>query len=400
MTDYAEFIKEFSAHSPFEAFYKKGIQPEEVKAAIIETLAPYFENKERLQEYSMTWLVASWVNFSKLKSNKWHLDKFEKCLAFLNQAKKQNIPCYSIIADWLDEFNQGLSRFWSFKRLSQDLEKLENHDFLEESLKLIGQVLEGITKSYLKFLLHISRFSRGKQVTKEEIINLDLGIVVDELIKNTNFAGLFCPPPWGLKLSQWRNIAYHHNAKLEANNYVFWYGKKPSIKTLVINRDELLEALRCIINVYNTFKNVEFVFVFDNLPEFQTELKKRGASNTPLREEAEILELFASVNSQGFKIIDFSKDDCRSKLTIQDLTDGDIKKRAAHSSQFLYALWFYTSSNELSIEYRLKNGTPYLISSTNKSICEKIANNEKGLDYLAANVEFNVISANKSTGDV
>jgi hypothetical protein len=400
MTDYTKFIKEFSTQSPFEAFYKKGIRPEEVKAAIIETLAPYFENKERLEEYAMTWLIGSWVNFSKFKSNKWHLDKFEKCLAFLNQAKKQNIPCYSIIVDWLDEFNQGLSRFWSFKKLMRDLKKLENQEFLEESLKLIGQVLEGITKSYIKFLLHISRLSRGKQVTKEEIINLDLGVVIDELIKNTNFAELFCPPPWGLKLSQWRNIAYHHNAKYEANNYVCWYGKEPNIKTLVMSRDELLEALRCIVNVYNTFKNVEFFFVFDNFPEFQAELNKRGASDIPLREEAEILELFASVNSQGFKIIDFSKDDCYSKLTIQDLTDGDIKKRAAHSSQFLYALWFYTSSNKLSIEYRLKNGTPYLISRTDKSICAKIANNEKDLDYLAANVEFNFISKNKREGDV
>jgi hypothetical protein len=276
MTDYTEFIKEFSTCSPFEAFYKKGIKPEEIKAAIIKTLSPYFENKARLDEYSMSWLIAGWVNFSKFKSNKWHLDKFEKCLAFLNQAKKQNIPCYSILADWLHEFNQGLSRYWSFKKLTRDLKKLENQEFLEESLKLIGQVLEGITKSYIKFLLHISRLLRGKQVTKEEIINLDLGVVVDELIKNTNFAELFCPPPWGLKLSQWRNIAYHHNAKHEANSYVCWYGKEPNRKTLAISRNELLKVLRCIINVYNTFKNVEFVFLFDNLPEIQREIDKKG----------------------------------------------------------------------------------------------------------------------------
>ncbi|RJO61020.1 hypothetical protein C4544_03905 [candidate division WS5 bacterium] len=395
MSDYDEFIKEFSSASPFEVFYDKGIKPEEIKAAIIETFDPYFENKDRLEEYSTIWLITGWVIFMKFKQNKWHLDKFDKCLAYLNQAKKQNLPCHSVLADWLPEINQSVSRFWSFHNLAQDLDQLDDHEFLEESLKLIGQVLEGITKSYLKLFLHISRLSRGMHVTKEEINNLDLGKIVDELINNTNFSDLFSPPPWGIKLSQWRNIAYHHNAKLEANHFVCWYGKEPNIKTFVISRDDLLDAVRCIVNIYNTFKTVEVVFVFDNLPECQDELKKRGDYKDLLREEVKILELFTGINSQGFKIVAFNKDDHCSKLTIQDLTDRDITKRAVHSSQFLYSLWLYTSSHEVSIEYRLKNGKPFLTSSTNKIICEKIASNEKGIDYLAEKVEFNFFTDNK-----
>lgn len=391
MIDYSAFIKEFSEHCPFDEFYEKGITSDDIKAAIIKTFEPYFENQERLKEYSMLWLIGSWVNFSKFKKNQWHFDKFEKCLTFLNQAKSRNIPCCDIFAEWLPEFNQGLSKFWSFRRLSQNLEKLDNEEFLEETLKLIGQITEGITKAYLRCLLHISRLSRAQQVSKQAITNLDLGIVVDELIRNTNFPELFSPPPWNIKLSQWRNIAYHHNAKVDNNSFLCWYGKDPNIRTCTFSRDELLGALRSIFNVYNTFKNVELVFVFDNLPEYQAALNAAGQVDTMLREEAGILDLFAGINSQGFKIIDFSKDTGGCKLIVQDLTDGEIKKRAIHSSQFLYSLWFYTQSPQMSVEYRLRNGKPYLISSTNRDVCEKIGNNERGIEYLAEKVEFNFI---------
>ena len=101
MINYDEFIEDFATHSPFEAFYQRGMKPSEIKKAIIESLYPYFENKTRLIEYSMTWLIAGWVNFSKFNSNPWHLEKFQKCLTFLNKAKNNNVPCFAVIADWL-----------------------------------------------------------------------------------------------------------------------------------------------------------------------------------------------------------------------------------------------------------------------------------------------------------
>ncbi len=155
--------------------------------------------------------------------------------------------------------------------------------------------------------------------------------------------------------------------------------------------------MRSIFNIYNVFLNVELVYVFDNLPEYQAALTAAGIADTSLREEASILDLFAGINSQGFKIIDFSKDDTGCKLTVQDMTDGDIKRRAIHSSQFLYSLWFYTQSPQLSVEYRLKNGQSYLISRTNKDVCEKIGNNERGIEYLAEKVEFKFINNDTKT---
>ena len=59
MDNHDESIEDFAVHSPLEAFYQRGIKPKEIKDEIIESLYPYFENKSRLKEYSMTWLTAA-----------------------------------------------------------------------------------------------------------------------------------------------------------------------------------------------------------------------------------------------------------------------------------------------------------------------------------------------------
>ncbi|PKN51327.1 MAG: hypothetical protein CVU55_12915 [Deltaproteobacteria bacterium HGW-Deltaproteobacteria-13] len=389
MIDPKHFIDDFSAHSPFEVFYKSGIKPEDIKHCIIETLTPHFQNHDRLAEYAMTWLITGWVNFLKLQQSKWHIDNFEKVLQLFNNAKSRDKQrCLSIFVDWLPEINQSLSRFWSFKNMERNSSgELILDDYLQENMRLIGQLLEGIIKTYLKLLLELNRFVRGKINSTGETSNMDLGAVMDELVATTNFPDLFCPPPWHLKLNQWRNIAYHHNAKVEKERILCWYGKKPNINTIILTRSELLDVVKCIFNIYNIFKNVEFIFVFDNLPEYQKECKNKGIDFN-LRDEAEILELFTGINSQGFKIIDFSKEENISKIVIEDLTDEDAKRRAIHSSQFLYQLWFYTHAANLCIEYRLKDGTPYIISKTNEEICRKIATHEEDIVYLAENVEF------------
>jgi hypothetical protein len=383
-----KFIDDFSESSPFEVFYENGIKSEDIKQGIIETLAPYFQNHDRLVKYSMTWLITGWVNFLKLQQSKWHLDNFEKVLKLFNDAKScDKNHCISIIVEWLPEINQSISRFWSFKNMERNSNDLILDDYLQENLRLIGQLLEGVIKSYLKLTLELNRLTRGKQYSAAETLSMDLGIVIDELISTTNFSGLFSPPPWNLKLNQWRNIAYHHSAKVEKERMLCWYGKTPNINTIILTRDELLDVVKCIANIHNIFKNVEFIFVFDNLPDYQRECENKGV-NLNLRDEAKILDLFAGMNSQGFKIIDYSKKENVSNMVIEDLTDEEAKKRAIHSSQFLYSLWFYTKSANLSIEYRLKDGTPYIISKTTEEVCKKIATNEKGIAYLAENVEF------------
>lgn len=395
--DYTKLIKDFDANNPLLAFFQKGIKPEHIKEAILRSLIPYFKNKERLKSIAMNQLVAGWINFELFKRNQWYFDKFEKCLDLFNQTLKINSnSCINAVVDWLPEISQCVTRYWSFKNLEVDKNKLELNEFLEENLKNIGQFLEGIIKTYLKLLLHVNRIKQNKQVILSNIQSMDLGRIVNELINTTNFPDLFKPEPWNIRLNQWRNIAYHHLAKVENDRIKCWFKKESKTFSFYLERNELFEVTKSILNVYNTFKNVDFIFVFDNLDLIQNNVKNRSVFYS-IRDESVLIELYSIINAQGFKIIDLNVNKKEAKLVIQELLDDqDINKRTIHSHQFLYSLWLYSNSEEVIIEYRLKEGTPHFESRTKKEVCEKIQIGEEKFEYLANKFEFKFLSDLKS----
>lgn len=382
------FIKEFRESSPFEELYRNGFEAKDLKRLIINTLDPYFQDKDSLEKYSTETLIAGWINFVKFKEDEWALENFKYCLELFNESKKQSNDVYTIILSWMPSINDSLTKFWSFKKLASDLDELAPEEHLEESLKIIGQVLEGIIKNYLKLLVHLNRELRGKETSKEIIDNLKLGSLVNELKTTSKFPELLSPPPWGLALNQWRNIAYHHNAKIIEETIICSYGEAPNIKEIHLTRNELTTLVKRICSIYNAFKNSEFIFVFDNLAEYQNHFKSTSTADFTLRKEVLLIELFSGINSQGFIIIDYNHTENNASLVLQDLTAKDSTRRSIHSSQFLYQLWMYSGADNVSIEYRLNNGQPFLLSNTNKEVCEKISNNTENISYLAEKVEF------------
>lgn len=369
-------------------FAQKGINAEVIKEAIVRSLKPYFRNKA-VFDGVMDQMVGGWVNFELFKRENWHFDKFEKCLNLFNNALKENEQkCISAIVVWLPEITQCISRFWSFLNLEIDKKELEIDEYLEENLKNIGQFLEGIVKTYLKLVVQVNRIRLNIPVNLNKIKLMGLGVLIDELINKTDFPELFQPAPWNLRLNQWRNIAYHHSAIVENGKIKCWYKKKNQTVIFYLSREELLEVTRSIVNIYNVFKNIEFIFVFDNLKEIQKEVSIRNLDYR-IRDEGVFIELYASITAQGFKIIEMSTDGDVAKLIVQELlNDQDICQRAIHTSQFLYSLWVYSNLEKIVIEYRLKNGSPCFESSTSNKICEKIARGKEELTYLAKNFEF------------
>ena len=73
--------------------------------------------------------------------------------------------------------------------------KPEIEEFLHESLRNIGDIIEGLTKPYLKALLHQIKIMKGIKTSIKEIDSLDLGTIIRELIQTSGYAGLLgCTP--------------------------------------------------------------------------------------------------------------------------------------------------------------------------------------------------------------
>jgi len=358
--------------SPLLKMIELGLKPEDIKEAVIKSLEPYFDNKGILEQFAIEVLVPESVNLLKLQKDKWFSEMFKKCLFTYSSAKsKDPQSCFKSCAQWQSYIIDSLSKYWSALHLETNKTALEIEEFLHECLRNIGEIIEGVTKPYLKVLLHQVRITNGIRTVLRDIDSLDLGTIINELIQKSGYADLFMPPPWNIRLNQWRNIAYHHHAKIENNEIVCWYGKTPGLKRIRLSRKELLEVVRTIVKLYGTLQLAHTLFFVDNLKEIN-----KFSPPVEIRNEADFLNFAVGLASQGFEIIDYKKNTEEAKIVLIDRSNLNPDERRFHASQFLFPLWSITRSKKVIVEYREKDNTPNLLVSVNSKICEKIFNGE------------------------
>lgn len=261
---------------------------------------------------------------------------------------------------------------------------------MHECLRNIGDIIEGLTKPYLKALLHQIRIANGIKTVLEDIDSLDLGTIVSRLIQTSGYADLFMPLPWNITLNQWRNIAYHHNTRIENSEIICWYGKTPNIKEIRLSRSELLQVVQTAFDVYRTIRLAHTLFFIDNLEEIN-----RYSPTVEVRDEAEFSNFATGLASQGFEIVEFKKNADEAKLVVKDVSNLNPDQRRFHASQFLFPLWLLTKSEQVTVEYREKDNIPNLLISANSTICEKIYNQELEPLTLARMMKMVDLKTNK-----
>lgn len=370
MKKYERVISTIKEESPLLKIIQIGLKPEEIKEAVIESLEPYFDNKDILEQFAIEALVPESINLLKLQQDKLFFKMFEKCLSTYGLAKSRDMQsCFESCALWQSQILQGLSEYWSVLHLEVDKDILDIEEFLHECLRNIGDLIEGLTKPYLKVLLHQIKIANRIKTSFENIDSLDLGQTVDELIQKSSYADLFMPPPWNIRLNHWRNIAYHHSARIENNKIICWYGKAPNIKEIRLSRNELLQVVHTIFKVYKTLKLAYTLFFVDNIKDID---RLSTSLEIEVRGEAKFLNFAAGLASQGFEVVEYKKSFDEAKLVVKDVSNLNPGKRRLHASQFLFPLWLLTRSKRVIVEYREKNNTPNLLVSINSTTCEKI----------------------------
>lgn len=391
MKKYERIILAIKEESPLLKMIESWLSPAEVKEAVIESLEPYFDNEDILEQLTIDALVPESINLLKLQQDKWFFRMFEKCLDTYHSAKnKDSQSCFESCVIWQPQLIQSLSKYWSVLHLEVDKSNLEIEEFLHECLRNIGDIIEGLTKPYLKALLHQIRIADGNENISEDIDSLDLGKIISELIQSSGYANLFMPPPWKIRLNQWRNIAYHHTAEIKNNEIICWYGKAPSTEKIRLSRNEMLHVVHTTLKVYSTLKLAHTLFFVDNVKEIN-----KSSPPVEVRDEAEFLNFVSGLASQGFEIVDYTKKSGEAKIVIKDASNLDPDKRRFHASQFLFHLWLFTRSKKVIVEYRENDNTPNFLFSANSNDCEKIYNGELEPLTLAKIMEMVDLKTNK-----
>ena len=388
MKGFYKILQSLKDQSPIPFLLENGYTPSDIKAEIIDTFNPYFENHANLEEYAISFLVSDWINFHRIKTKYSGIESdIEKVLSAYNQAKsKSHQDTIELISSMMPFHEQYANKFWSLINLELDKSDLETHEFAHVVMSDISNIIEGASKSLYVENVLIGRIKRGKSVDIKTIISNKLGNLIQELIDNTDYKLIFIVPKENLKISDWRNIGAHNSYSVLGNTIHCTSGQGDKKVSFKIERRQLFERLSYCVRTTEILNMAHKIFVFDNLSEISLKVDK---DNSNLRPEVGFLMFSSALMSQGFEIKSINYDLEYAFLELIDLTQGNPLKRGIHSSQFLNQLWLLTNSKFLEIKFLKNDNNLYLTSSiSNKAFNEIEKNEKKDVSYFANNVSF------------
>lgn len=113
---------------------KLGLKPKEIKKFVIETLEPYFENRDVLDEFAIETLIPESITLLRLQRDKRFFEMFKKCLFTYRSAKvKDPQASFKSCVIWHPYVLNSVSEFWSVLHLEVDKGVLEVEEFLHVS---------------------------------------------------------------------------------------------------------------------------------------------------------------------------------------------------------------------------------------------------------------------------
>lgn len=379
-----KLLQSIRKDSDYLSMLEQGASPADVKQSIISILAPYFENGHILDELAIVVLAIDAVSVSKFQNDKWALDMFSNVLKVYRKALAINKKhCLDTGARWQEKIVHGTSEYVSSFLLEVDKEELPLQEFRYEVFRNIGGNIEASIQPLLRELLIQVRVGRGKTNPDAGVDTMDLGLVVGELFDTSGYPELFAPPPWNIRLNQWRNMAQHHKTRVEKQEIIGTYGLGSNEREVRFTRDELFNALMKIHSILAVMKTARSIFYTDNIKEMRLRVTK-----TDLRPEHLMFHMAVSLATQGYELQEFSQDEDSVKAILVDVTESPTRSRLAHFSQFVFPIWQFFPSKIISTQLFDKNGILLLTVTARGEDCEAVSKGEIQLITLAEQVDF------------
>ena len=324
-----------------------GWDPDQIKNLIIQTLTPYFKDKQFLSDKAIDLLPIEAVNVGMIgqdvKAEKW----LHQLLDIHQAASKVNEKvCFQTLAHWEDRISHATDEFWSAAILEQNTSTLPLQEFKFEIFRTIGMLIEACLQPQLKALLAQVRLSKGDPEPNKNLDGLELGKVINELHAKLPDKEIVAPVPWNIRLNQWRNMAQHHKTRVKDNKIVGAYGVGAKQTEVILERAALLQFVTRLNFAIRVVLTSRTIFILDNLQKIEPYI----SFDTDEREDVRLFRLATSFATQGFEIERFEIIDGKVLVWIFDKTGGDTLKRAVHCSQLIYSVWLNFSHDFIEIE--------------------------------------------------
>lgn len=370
--------------NPLLKMAELGWSSDQIKKLIIDTLEPYFEDKQFLREKAIDSLSAEAANAGKIgqdvKAEKW----LRQLLEIHRQARKVDASvCFQAIGFWEQAIAHGRDEYWSGALMERDVATLSLDDFKFEVFRNIGMVIEACLQPLLKSLLAQIRLSQGDFNPNKNLTEQELGKVVDELFVKLPDQEIVAPAPWNIRLNQWRNMAQHHKTHIRDDQIIGVYGVGAKQTEVNLTRGEVLEFCSRLNFILSVVRGSRAIFIYDNLEKIEPHFKE-----TREREDARVFHLSAPLATQGFKIERLEVINRNVQVRISDQIGGDILRRTVHCSQLVYPIWLNFPYDSVEIEFVDKDGKPNVLITASGVDLAKAKEQPEPWDVLAGAVKF------------
>ena len=329
--------------------------------------------------------------FIVYKDNEIFKNGIEEILGLYRLALEKNSDLFwDIIISTKDEFANNENLMWNVKSKTPNTVPNDYYDATMMYMRHIGDTLELSTKLEISELYAVIKIAQNEKPDYENIRKTSFGVILNNILEKKILLQILKTYPINIKLSDWRNIAYHHTYRVDGDKITCCYGK--ANKTFLLTIEELHKYAAQIITSCNTIDIARRIFLLDNMKSLNNKVAE--SSKPTDRIPMKVSQLNTTFLTQGFSITDFRITDSVSEITLKDLknngvlSDEQIKMRKIHVTQFLYPLWVKIPNTILRIRYSNCSEETNLIVSVQDNICEDIDKGDMELAYLALHISI------------
>lgn len=361
----SRLLEGLQVEEPLAEFYRRGGTPELARFGAETLVGPYFQHRNRLSDIPMEYLFPCARGIAKIIRDGFEVT-FDELLKIYRSAHRLD-PSQSLqlVLEDQQSIQQALAVFWSLFHLDRERKSLDLDEFLHETLRNIGAILEGLVKP---MVLALSRQVLLATGAPSGIDQLSFGQALDLIERAGVPQGIF--EIRGVRVNQWRNIAQHLSARVQDEHIVCRYGTADQHVTR-LQREQLDSVLRSCMHLYERLKTAHEVFFFDHWHDMREAGLLPFASTPKQRPEADLMVLLGGIVSQGFAVIEISQTTKWSSLVVQDVSTMSSDARRIHASQFVVSLASFRPAPMLSVEYRERDGTRSLLTIAPMELIER-----------------------------
>lgn len=248
----------------------------EMRDAALADMSGYFENTERLITVFDGYVLR--FEHAFLQRNKavpWVHNNLSLMLKEFREARDHDAgSCFKTWGSMMNSVDRGITNVSVVASLQQDIGRLSTEFTTKSILRDVGDVLEGSLQPLVRLRLAMQEVAGVRSGRPQNVADMSFGQVINELASRTSQGAIYHPSPFGISVSQWRNIANHNSYSVKDEEISFTYRSEGKQEQFSCTVSDLIDLAKYVDALGFLHKVAFEIFSIDNLNQLIANVPK------------------------------------------------------------------------------------------------------------------------------